>query len=87
MSHQEILGKIYGERGYLVIARHKREAAVVIGEIVNDTRISVSNQETAQPLRITSETDLPDFLEQCKFWGGTPIVDPDYNRFYRAEGD
>lgn len=87
MSNQEALSRIYAERGYLVIARHKRERGLAVGEIVTDTTMSPIDRETTQPLRVVVETNREDFMVQCGLFGGTPIIDMDYDRFYRAEGD
>jgi len=79
-----LLQRVYGQRGYLVIARRAGTPDPVIGDVVTDTAFSRHRTElVGQPFRIVSQTTLEDFMAQ------DPAAFPPhgYDRFYRAEAD
>jgi len=77
----EILGKVYAQRGYLVmVARHNYS----VGEIAHP---ALEGREIGQPCRILCETDLADFNEQQKIMGISEKVNFSEYRYYRVESD
>jgi hypothetical protein len=88
-EQEQALSQCYAARGYLVITLSRfSPAPLTVGEVITSgfTQYDRDN-DRRQPLRITGETDLTDFLEQCDVLGAPRYHDPDYDRFYRVESD
>lgn len=89
--NEEAISRTYSQRGYLVIARKVGDRDLRIGEVLLNIVISPCDPETVQPMRVSSKTDVRDFLDQdavLHFPRVNPVpLDPSYDRFYRVEGD
>jgi hypothetical protein len=88
-EQEHALSQCYAVRGYLVITRSRfAPAPLTVGEVITCGFTQYDrDKDRWQPLRVTGETDLADFLEQCNVLGVPGYNDPDYNRFYRVESD
>jgi hypothetical protein len=83
----KILSTIYGERGYLVIGVRRGSNAPTIGSVLTNVQMGFDCGPVIQPVRVTAESTIEDFLEQQNYWTSESYNDPAYDRFYRVESD